>query len=97
MMNDGYYGMGAGDWIAMTIFWLGGLTLAAWAVWALWRTAVGPHAPTRPAPAGSASGTTESAADIVDRRFATGEIDEDTYRSMRAALDSARPPLERHR
>ena len=28
----------------------------------------------------------------MDRRFAAGEIDEDTYQSMRAALRSSRAP-----
>ncbi|MEP7736256.1 hypothetical protein ABKW28_01255 [Nocardioides sp. 31GB23] len=84
MMDDGYYGMDAGGWIAMTIFWVGLVTLV---VWALWRTFAGSLAPTSPP-----SGAGESPEDVVDRRFAAGEVDEETYRSMRAALHSTRTP-----
>ena len=89
MMNDGYYGMDAGGWIAMTIFWVGLVTLV---VWALWRTVAGSHAAT-----GSASDGGERPEDVVDRRFAAGEIDEETYRSVRAALHSTRTPHEEPR
>jgi putative membrane protein len=34
----------------------------------------------------------ESPEQILDRLFALGEIDEDTYRSRRAALGEMRPP-----
>jgi putative membrane protein len=85
MMGYGY-GMGAGGWIAMTIFWVGLITLIIWAL-------------SRALPTGGGSGgdgtrrrgsARDSAEDILDRRFAAGEIDEDTYRSMRATLHSSR-------
>jgi putative membrane protein len=88
MMGYGY-GMGAGGWIAMTIFWVGLITLIIWTL-------------TRALPSGSTWGRdstlstprrenwADSAEDILDRRFAAGELDEETYRSMRATLRSAR-------
>ena len=84
MMGYGY-GMGAAGWIAMTIFWVGLITLVIWVI-------------ARVLPAGGAWGDstprrdgapTESAEDILDRRFASGELDEETYRSMRATLRSS--------
>ena len=38
------------------------------------------------------TGGTESAEDILDKRFARGEIDEATYTSHRDALTAARAP-----
>jgi putative membrane protein len=85
MMGYGY-GMGAVGWIAMTVFWVGLITLVIWVI-------------ARVLPAGGAWGDAtprrggapaESAEDILDRRFAAGELDEETYRSMRATLRSAR-------
>lgn len=85
MMGYGY-GMGAGGWIAMTIFWVGLITLIIWAL-------------SRALPSGGSwggdgtrrsDGPPDSAEDILDRRFAAGEIDEDTYRSVRATLRSSR-------
>jgi putative membrane protein len=85
MMGYGY-GMGAGGWIAMTIFWVGLITLIIWAL-------------ARALPSGDAWGRDSaprresgggSAEDILDRRFAAGELDEETYRSMRATLRSSR-------
>lgn len=85
MMGDGY-GMGVGGWIAMTIFWVSLIVLV---VWALSRTL-----PTGASWSGDGArrgeGARESAEEILDRRFAAGEIDEDTYRSMRATLRSSR-------
>jgi len=84
MMGYGY-GMGAGGWIAMIIFWVGLITLVIWVL-------------TRALPARGdwSAGTTprrdrspDSAEDILDRRFAAGELDEETYRSMRATLRSS--------
>ena len=85
MMGYGY-GMGAGGWIAMTIFWVALIVLVVWAL-------------SRALPAGGnwggdgarrGEGARDSAEDILDRRLAAGEIDEDTYRSIRATLRSSR-------
>ncbi|MEU0312266.1 hypothetical protein [Nocardioides sp. NPDC006273] len=84
MMGYGY-GMGAVGWIAMTIFWVGLITLVIWVIARVLPTGGGwgDAAPRRGgAPA-------ESAEDILDRRFAAGELDEETYRSMRATLRSS--------
>lgn len=88
-MNFGCSGAGVGGWIAMTIFWVGLLALLVWTVARLtpgWRGtgsgSSGPH--------DQGGGPSESAEEIVDRRFASGELDEDTYQSMRAALRSSR-------
>lgn len=69
-------GMGAGGWIAMTIFWVALITLIIWGV-------------SRARPTGSAE-RADSAESILDRRFAAGELDEKTYLSMRATLRSSR-------
>lgn len=86
MMGYGY-GMGGGGWFAMTIFLVALITLVIWAL-------------SRALPTGGSwggdgarrgEGARDSAEDILDRRFAAGEIDQDTYRSMRATLRSSRP------
>lgn len=71
------WGMGTGGWIAMVIFWVAVLALIVWAV-------------IRVFPAGGARGAApraETPQEILDRRFASGEIDSEAYRAMRAALD----------
>lgn len=83
MMGYGY-GMGIGGWIAMVIFWVGLIALVVWALSSV--SSVGGDSGTR--------GGRESAEDILARRFASGEIDETTYRSMREALRSSRSTRE---
>lgn len=85
MMGYGY-GMGAGGWIAMTIFWVALITLL---IWTLSRALSSGNAWDRDSTPRRDSGA-DSAEDILDRRFAAGELDEETYRSMRAALRSSR-------
>src|SRR6266702_6646313 len=64
-------GMGAGGWVLMAVLWGGFLAVVVWAV-------------TRLFPGGrSREGNNDSAASVLDRRLATGEIDEDTYRRLR--------------
>lgn len=90
-MDFGCGGFGAGGWIAMTVFWVSLLALVIWAVTragAGWGAAVSRTSQER----GRGDTAPESPEDIVDRRFAAGEIDEDTYQSMRAALRSSRAP-----
>jgi putative membrane protein len=78
MMNWYGGGMGAGAWLLMGLFWL---ALIALIVWLVARLLPGSN---------PASGTRESAEEIVDRRFAMGEIDGDTYKAQRAALLAAK-------
>ena len=83
MMGYGY-GMGAGGWIgwvAMVIFWIGLIALVIWGV-------------SRAFPAGAGRGDTpqssrpETPAEVLDRRYAAGEIDDNSYQAMRATLAS---------
>ena len=85
MMGYGY-GMGASGWIAMTIFWVGLITLV---VWTVSRAATWRGRDENPPIGGGGGGARATAEDILDRRFAAGELDEETYRSMRATLPSS--------
>lgn len=74
------FGMGGGM-IAMAVFWVGLLALVIWGV--------------ARASTGSGGGRDENPRqerpkEILDRRYVAGELDEDTYRSMRETLTSAR-------
>lgn len=84
MMGYGY-GMGAVGWIAMTIFWVGLITLVIWVIARVLPTG-GSWGDATPRRSGAPA---ERAEDILDRRFASGELDEETYRSMRATLRSS--------
>lgn len=79
MMGYGW-GMGAGGWIAMTVFWVALLALIVWAVVRVFPTGgsrdVGPRE--------------ETPEEILDRRFAAGELDAQTYQEMRTTLASGR-------
>ena len=83
MMGYGYgWGMGAGGWIAMTVFLIALLGLVVWAV-------------TRLLPAGgrgpdAGPPRAETPEEILDRRFARGEIDGEAYQRMRTEITSAR-------
>ena len=78
MMNWYGGGMSGGAWLLMGLFWL---ALIALIVWLVARLLPGSN---------PASETRESAEEIVDRRFAMGEIDVDTYKAQRAALVAAK-------
>jgi putative membrane protein len=82
----GWYGggMGAGAWMFMGLFWLVALGLIIWAVVRL--------LPGRDSGSGhsGSSAEAETPEAILDRRFARGEIDLETYQAQRAALASAR-------
>ena len=80
MMGYGW-GIGGGGWIAMMVFWVALLALIGWAV-----ARAFPNVGNR---GGDMPGR-ESAEDILDRRYAAGELDSETYQSMRAALASGR-------
>jgi putative membrane protein len=77
----GWYGggMGYGMWMFMGLFWLVLLGLIIWAVVRL-----------LPARRDGSGPDRESPEEILDRRFARGEIDIETYQAQRAALASAR-------
>lgn len=86
MMGYGW-GLGAGGWIAMTIFWVGVIALI---VWLITRALPGSDkrrndSPWQDPPRG------ESAREILDGRYAAGEIDRAAYESMREALGLGRP------
>lgn len=81
MMGYGW-GMGAGGWIAMTVFWVALLVLVVWGVTKLLPT--GGRGPDAGAPRG------ETPEEILDRRFALGEIDGETYQRMRTEINSSR-------
>jgi len=74
----GWYGggMGVGAWLFMGTFWVLLLALVVWLVVRLLPSS-DRQAPTTDAP---------SAQEILDRRFARGEIDEPTYAAQCAAL-----------
>ncbi len=79
----GWYGgagMGWGAWIGMGLFWLVLLGVILYAV-------------VRLLPSGRAGGRDrdpESPEEILDRRFARGEVDIETYQAQREALRRAR-------
>jgi putative membrane protein len=74
-------GFGYGIWMFMGLFWLVLLGVIIWAVVRL-----------LPARRTGPERELETPEDILDRRFARGEIDLDTYQAQRAALASARGP-----
>ncbi len=79
----GWYGggMGWGGWLFMGLVWLVLLGVILYLV-------------VRLLPGGSGGGSSrerqESPEEILDRRFARGEIDIETYQAQRAALRQAR-------
>lgn len=77
----GWYGNGIGTfmWLGMGLFWLVLLGLIVWLVIRL--LPGGGDEPTR--------STGESAAEILDRRMASGEIDIEAWQAQRAALLAA--------
>jgi putative membrane protein len=78
----GWGGMGWGGMLGMILFWV---VLIAVIVWAVSRLLPGRQPPMNPAVSGQ-----ESPEDILDRRYARGEIDLETYQAQRAALATAR-------
>jgi putative membrane protein len=81
-MMGGWYGggMGLGAWLFMGAFWVALLAVIVWLVVRL--------LPTGGRPARDAGA--DSPEDILDRRFARGEIDEPVYAAQRAALAAHR-------
>ncbi len=85
MMGYGW-GMGVGGWIGMAVFWVALIVLIVWLV----TRAFSPGSSQRETRGDSS--WQESADQVLDRRFAAGEIDEPTYHRMREALRSGRSP-----
>lgn len=79
----GWYGsgMGFGGWLFMGLFWLVLLGVIIWAVVRLLPARHNGYA---------GSNTRETPEEILDRRFARGEIDAETYQAQRATLAQAR-------
>ncbi len=73
-------GMGAGGWVFMSVLWVVLIAVIVWAMAALFGRNDR-----------STSGTTiaDRPEEILDRRFAGGEIDADTYDALRAKLRAA--------
>jgi putative membrane protein len=80
-MMGWYGGMGLWGWLFMGTFWVALLTVIVWLVVRL--------LPSGNPPVG---GGVESPEDILDRRFARGEIDDETYAAQRTALAAHRGP-----
>jgi len=72
------YGYGPGAWwmILMPLLWIVLIGAAAWAVVRM----------VRPSMVGGPSAGAPTARQILDRRYATGEIDEATYKRMLTIL-----------
>ncbi len=85
----GWYGGGMTGfaWMGMGLFWLVLLGLIVWLVLRLLpgRAQAAPPAPPAPMSTPPTTGV-EPALAILDQRLAAGEIDVETYRSIRAAL-----------
>ena len=77
-MMGWYGGMGLGAWLFMGAFWVLLLVLIVWLVVRLLPSRSEP-APPRQTPE-----------EILDARFARGELDENEYAAARAALTTAR-------
>jgi putative membrane protein len=87
----GWYGGGLNGaapfmWIGMGLFWV---VLIGLVVFLVVRLLPG-SGTSNPAPPPAGPRTVESAEQILDRMFATGEIDEQTYRARRGALSEMR-------
>ena len=87
MMGYGW-GMGVGGMIAMTVFWVALVALIVWLVARTFR----PGDQDRRGATGGDRSWQETSDEVLDRRFAAGEIDEATYHRMRETLRSARSP-----
>lgn len=84
MMGYGW-GMGAGGWIAMTVFWVALIALIVWLFGRAFLRGGNVHGCHR-----DESATAETPAQILDRRYASGELDLETYQTMRVNLTSNR-------
>jgi putative membrane protein len=76
--HDGGGGMWAGAWVFMGLFWLVLIVALAFLAARMW-----------PGGRGGLRGHGPSPLDILDERFARGEVDLEAYRAQRAALEEA--------
>lgn len=83
MMGYGW-GMGVGGWIAMMVFWVALIALVVWLVTRAFSPGTSERSIERP--------WQETPDQVLDRRFAAGEIDEASYHRMRDTLRSSRTP-----
>jgi len=74
------WGMGGAGWIFMGLFWIVVIGLIVWAVVALLPSTRSGGGPAR----------LEGPREILDRRFALGEIDTEQYRQAREELAGTR-------
>lgn len=88
--GGGWGGGGSLLWLLMGLFWLALLALIAFLVIRLLPRSDGTATGQEPRP-GPAQ-VNESPEQILDRMFALGEIDEETYRTRRTALAEMRRP-----
>ncbi len=79
MMNGWHGGMGAGDWVLMSVLWVVLIAVVVWAVASLLQRGGGRDQ----------ANLAERPEEILDRRFAAGEIDAATYDAQRAKLREA--------
>lgn len=86
MMGGGYGGI----WILMVVFWILLLGLITVLVVRLLPGSASRQLPPPDPSAGRAGPPAETPEQILDRLFAVGEIDEQTYRSRRTALAEMR-------
>jgi putative membrane protein len=77
-------GFGPVMWMFMLVFWVALIALIVFLVVKLLPMGGGPRTNR------SSGGGRESPEQTLDRMFATGEIDEETYRSRRSALSEMR-------
>lgn len=84
--GGGFYGAAPFMWVGMGLFWI---ILIGLVVFLVLRLLPGGGSSSQ-APAASDPRAGETAEQILDRLFATGEIDEQTYRARRGALSEMR-------
>jgi putative membrane protein len=84
MMGYGW-GMGLAGWIFMGLFWVLVIGLVVWAV-----VTLVPGARSGGQGRSGGEGRLESPEQVLDRRFALGEIDVEQYRQAREELAAAR-------
>lgn len=78
-MMDFDGGMGGSAWLLMTVVWVLLIGAVVWAVASLF-----------PARGGRTEGVPQRPEEILDQRFARGDIDSSTYDELRAKLRAAR-------
>lgn len=82
--GDHMGGFGLVMWMWMLVFWVASIALIVFLVVKLIPSGSDRH------PAESSGAVRETPEQILDRAFATGEIDEETYCSRRSALSETR-------